>query len=92
MQKLTIETGNALTLAGPEAWQQLVVTGQFAAKRIDLSRRSDYQATPPGIVRIDASGLVSIRATNKKKSKHYSTPQVQAASAAKKAAAAKKKK
>jgi large subunit ribosomal protein L3 len=37
-------------------------------------------------------GLVSIRATNKKKSKHFSEPQAQAASAAKKAAAAKKKK
>src|SRR5204863_7182090 len=37
-------------------------------------------------------GLVSIRATNKKKSKHYNTPQQVAASAAKKAAAAKKKK
>jgi large subunit ribosomal protein L3 len=37
-------------------------------------------------------GLVSIRATNKKKSKHYNVPQEQSASAAKKAAAAKKKK
>ena len=37
-------------------------------------------------------GLVSIRATNKKKSKHYNIPQVLTASAAKKAAAAKKKK
>ena len=37
-------------------------------------------------------GLISVRRTNKKKSKHYSVPQVVAASAAKKAAAAKKKK
>ena len=37
-------------------------------------------------------GLVSVRATNKKKSKHYSVPQDQTRSAAKKAAAAKKKK
>ncbi len=37
-------------------------------------------------------GLVSIRATNKKKSKHYNVPQQQVQSAAKKAAAAKKKK
>jgi large subunit ribosomal protein L3 len=37
-------------------------------------------------------GLVSIRATNKKKSKHYNVPQEQVVSAAKKAAAAKKKK
>lgn len=37
-------------------------------------------------------GIISVRATNKKRSKHYRTPQVQTASAAKKAAAAKKKK
>lgn len=37
-------------------------------------------------------GLVSVRATNKKRSKHYRTPQEQTVSAAKKAAAAKKKK
>jgi large subunit ribosomal protein L3 len=37
-------------------------------------------------------GLISIRPTNKKKSKHFNTPQQIAASAAKKAAAAKKKK
>jgi large subunit ribosomal protein L3 len=37
-------------------------------------------------------GVVSIRATNKKKSKHYTIPQAQTQSAAKKAAAAKKKK
>ena len=37
-------------------------------------------------------GLVSVRATNKKRSKHLRTPQEQAPSAAKKAAAAKKKK
>jgi len=37
-------------------------------------------------------GVVSVRATNKKKSKHYRVPQEQKMSAAKKAAAAKKKK
>lgn len=37
-------------------------------------------------------GLISIRATNKKKSKHFTVPQQQTVSAAKKAAAAKKKK
>ena len=37
-------------------------------------------------------GVVSVRATNKKRSKHYRAPQVLAPSAAKKAAAAKKKK
>jgi large subunit ribosomal protein L3 len=37
-------------------------------------------------------GMVSVRATNKKRSKHYREPQDQAPSAAKKAAAAKKKK
>jgi len=37
-------------------------------------------------------GLVSIRPSNKKKSKHYNVPQVATVSAAKKAAAAKKKK
>ena len=37
-------------------------------------------------------GLVSVRATNKKRSKHYRVAQVLAPSAAKKAAAAKKKK
>ena len=37
-------------------------------------------------------GIISIRATNKKKSKHFTVPVVQKESAAKKAAAAKKKK
>jgi len=45
-----------------------------------------------GAVPGPTGGLISVRATNKKKSKHLATPQQQAPSAAKKAAAAKKKK
>ena len=45
-----------------------------------------------GAVPGPTGGLVSVRPTNKRKSKHYSVPQDQKASAAKKAAAAKKKK
>lgn len=45
-----------------------------------------------GAVPGPTGGLISIRPTNKKKSKHFNTPQQVTASAAKKAAAAKKKK
>jgi large subunit ribosomal protein L3 len=45
-----------------------------------------------GAVPGPTGGLISIRATNKRKSKHFNEPQVQTMSAAKKAAAAKKKK
>src|SRR5262249_31544167 len=45
-----------------------------------------------GAVPGPTGGLISVRPTNKKKSKHFATPQQQAPSAAKKAAAAKKKK
>ncbi len=45
-----------------------------------------------GAVPGPTGGLVSVRATNKKKSRHYAVPQEQKVSAAKKAAAAKKKK
>lgn len=45
-----------------------------------------------GAVPGPTGGIVSVRATNKVRSKHYRTPEVHTASAAKKAAAAKKKK
>jgi large subunit ribosomal protein L3 len=45
-----------------------------------------------GAVPGPTGGLISVRPTNKKRSKHYRTPQELAPSAAKKAAAAKKKK
>ncbi len=63
LQKLTVETGRAkdgsISLTGPESWQQLIVTGHFGAKVLDLSRDAVYQAMPGGIVQVDASGLVT---------------------------------
>jgi hypothetical protein len=67
---LTIETGRSrdgvFTLAGRDCWQQLVVTGFDASGRPrDLSRRATYEATPPGIIAVDTTGLVTPRKEGK---------------------------
>ncbi len=62
LQALRIDsTGTAaLTLRGKDARQQVVVTAAFEnhAER-DFTRRVQYAVAPEGIVKVDASGLVS---------------------------------
>lgn len=64
VQSLSLETGRSkagvFTLAGRDTWQQLLVTGQYATGQVrDLTRSVTYEATPPGIVQIDKTGLVT---------------------------------
>jgi len=63
LQSLAIETGRAIddeiVLDGPDASQQLVVTGLFASSQErDLTRIVAYDVRPGGVVDVNASGLV----------------------------------
>jgi Protein of unknown function (DUF1549)/Protein of unknown function (DUF1553) len=62
-QSLSIETGRAkngaITLAGRDAIQQLVVTGKYTSGQRDLTRDVEFSATPAGIVQIDSTGFVT---------------------------------
>src|SRR5689334_1216740 len=64
VRSLAIETvpaaAQGFTLAGRDAGLQLVVTGRHAddAAR-DLTRAVTYEAQPPGIVVVDATGWVA---------------------------------
>jgi hypothetical protein len=52
--------GNAFTLSGRDAGQQLIATANSADGRLcDLTRAVTYQATPAGIVAVDTTGYVS---------------------------------
>ncbi|MBM3996451.1 MAG: DUF1553 domain-containing protein [Planctomycetes bacterium] len=57
---LRIDTGRSkdgvFTLAGRDAWQQLLVTG---AESRDLTHSVAYATQPTGIVQVDATGLVT---------------------------------
>ena len=58
-EAITIETGRTrdgtFTLAGRDAWQQLIVTGNHT----DLTRTATFEASPTGIVEVDKTGLVT---------------------------------
>ena len=59
LQKLHPET-KSFTLAGRDAWRQLLVSGQHASgKTLDWTAKVTYDAEPAGIVRIDSTGLVT---------------------------------
>ena len=52
--------GEKLTLRGPDARQQLLVTAKIGNGAIrDLTHSVSYDAAPPGIVRVDKNGLVT---------------------------------
>jgi len=55
LQKIQIEP-KSFTLAGRDAWRQLLVSSE---KLRDLTREVAYDSDPPGIVRIDSTGLVT---------------------------------
>jgi hypothetical protein len=63
LKGLVIETGrgaDGFTLAGRDAWQQLVVTGRYSSgQERDLTGSVSYEAAPAGIVAIDTTGLVT---------------------------------
>ncbi len=63
IKSISIETGRAdkgaLTLAGRDSSQQLLVTGVSSdGKQIDLTRAAKYAASPSDIVTVDDSGWV----------------------------------
>jgi hypothetical protein len=60
---IRIETGRTVqgrfVLTGPDATQQLLVTATFSSGQVrDLTRQARYASVPPGIVTIDAAGVV----------------------------------
>jgi len=61
LTQVVIETGRPeVVLAGPDAWQQLLVTGKYATgQERDLTRTATFQAAPAGIVAVDRTGLVT---------------------------------
>jgi Protein of unknown function (DUF1549)/Protein of unknown function (DUF1553)/Bacterial Ig-like domain (group 2) len=64
LQKIVVQVGRtdnaAFVLAGRDAAQQLVVTGEYASGQTrDLSRNVKYQAQPENIVQVDATGYVT---------------------------------
>src|SRR5215469_778645 len=63
LARLVVETGfpegKVATLRGKDSQQQLLVSGQFSSgQQRDLTRDVAYETSPPGIVTVDASGLV----------------------------------
>ena len=60
---LRVEFGESdaqqLSLVGSTARRQLIVTGEFAGRgRDDVSRDIEYLVDPPGVVQVDARGVV----------------------------------
>lgn len=61
---VVIDTGRAkdgmFNLAGRDAAQQLVITGQYESGQVrDLSRTAKYEVNPAGIVKVDETGYVT---------------------------------
>src|SRR5688572_17236683 len=49
-----------VTIAGRDAGQQLVVTGVYGTGQTrDWTRKATYEVSPPGIVQVDANGLIT---------------------------------
>ncbi len=64
LQTIRIETGRTVDgrflLTGPDAAQQLLVTGTFSSGQVrDLTRQARYSSAPAGIVAIDPGGMVT---------------------------------
>jgi hypothetical protein len=63
VRSVVVETGRTsggrFTLVGPDAVQQLLVTGRYSSGQArDLTRQARYSAAPAGVVAVDPSGLV----------------------------------
>ena len=64
LTSVVLDTGRikdgGFTIAGRDAGQQIVVTGQYDSGQVrDLSRTVTYQTAPAGIVEVDANGHVT---------------------------------
>ena len=64
LETVSIETGRAVdgvvTLAGRDASQQLLISGQYSSGQTrDLTRVATYHVDPAGIVNVDATGWVT---------------------------------
>src|SRR5690606_12273349 len=68
-RSILLETGSEkgpFALAGQDSVRQLLVTGRFAGDVVrDLTGAVTYEASPPGIVSVDATGLVTPRKEGK---------------------------
>ncbi len=61
---IAVDTGRTkdglVLISGRDAVQQIVVTGNYeSGQNRDLSRSSTYDTAPPGIVKVDATGLIT---------------------------------
>jgi hypothetical protein len=70
LQSVTVEAagvkGDAITLAGRDSWRQLVVTGRYSTGSLrDLTRDAEYEVSPPDVVAVDGTGLVTPRKEGK---------------------------
>ncbi len=64
LQSIHIETGRTIDgrfiLNGPDAAQQLLVTGAYSSRQTrDLTRQAHYSSVPAGIVTVDPVGMVA---------------------------------
>lgn len=64
LASITIESGcivnGEVVVAGRDAYQQLIVTGNYdSGQQRDLTRKVTYTATPDNLVRIDSNGYVT---------------------------------
>jgi hypothetical protein len=65
LRSVVIDTA-PLTLAGPDAVRQLLVTGTHASGQSrDLTRLARYTVAPAGVVAVDPTGLVTVVADGK---------------------------
>lgn len=61
---IQVDTGRTkdgmVLISGRDAVQQIVVTGNYeSGQNRDLSRNSTYDTAPPGIVKVDSTGLIT---------------------------------
>jgi hypothetical protein len=64
LQSVVVETARSeagrFTLVGPDAGQQMLVTGKYSSGQVrDLTRQARYSAAPVGVVAVDPTGLVT---------------------------------
>jgi hypothetical protein len=64
LRSIRIETGRTtdggFLLTGPDASQQLLVTGEYSSGQVrDLTRQARYSSAPGGVVGVDAAGGVT---------------------------------
>ena len=57
---MSFEKGALAVLSGPNSRRQLVVAGKYSSNQLhDESRNVTYAVSPPGIVKVSASGFVT---------------------------------